>query len=155
MGTAGVALALAPRAILRIYTSDAAVIAGGTVLLRIAALFQLFDGLQVVATGALRGLARYAHAAGGALRGLLADRAAGGLRAVLSLRMGRSRHLGGPERGPDRDRVDAGDRVALAHRARRFTAIAVCYGAPAVPMAANRAWTRSAEPVNRPAGGWR
>jgi MATE family multidrug resistance protein len=57
MGTAGVALALAPRAILRIYTSDAAAIAGGTVLLRIAALFQLFDGLQVVATGALRGLA--------------------------------------------------------------------------------------------------
>lgn len=57
MGTAGVVLALAPRAILRIYTSDAAAIAGGTVLLRIAALFQLFDGLQVVATGALRGLA--------------------------------------------------------------------------------------------------
>ena len=31
-------------------------IAGGAVLLRIAALFQLFDGLQVVSTGALRGL---------------------------------------------------------------------------------------------------
>jgi MATE family multidrug resistance protein len=57
MGSAGVALALAPHAILRIYTSDVAVIACGTVLLRIAALFQLFDGLQVVATGALRGMA--------------------------------------------------------------------------------------------------
>jgi len=57
MGSAGVVLALAPRAILRIFTGDTAVIAGGVVLLRIAALFQLFDGLQVVATGALRGLA--------------------------------------------------------------------------------------------------
>jgi len=51
-----VALGTAPRWIVRIYTHDAAVIAGGAVLLRIAALFQLFDGLQVVATGALRGL---------------------------------------------------------------------------------------------------
>jgi len=56
MGGAGVALGAAPRWIVRIYTDDAAVIAGGAVLLRIAALFQLFDGLQVVATGALRGL---------------------------------------------------------------------------------------------------
>jgi MATE family multidrug resistance protein len=56
MGSAGVVLSLAPGAILRIYTSDATVIAVGTVLLRMAALFQLFDGLQVVATGALRGL---------------------------------------------------------------------------------------------------
>ena len=56
MGGAGVLLGVAPRWIVRIYTSDAAVIAGGAVLLRIAALFQLFDGLQVVATGALRGL---------------------------------------------------------------------------------------------------
>jgi len=57
MGSAGLVLAMAPRIILSIYTNDAAVIAGGAVLLRIAALFQLFDGLQVVATGALRGLA--------------------------------------------------------------------------------------------------
>jgi len=56
MGGAGVLLGAAPRWIVRIYTQDAAVIAGGAVLLRIAALFQLFDGLQVVATGALRGL---------------------------------------------------------------------------------------------------
>ena len=56
MGGAGVALGIVPRWIVRIYTGDAAVIAGGAVLLRIAALFQLFDGLQVVATGALRGL---------------------------------------------------------------------------------------------------
>jgi len=56
MATAGVLLASAPRLILRMYTTDATVIAGGALLLRIAALFQLFDGLQVVATGALRGL---------------------------------------------------------------------------------------------------
>ena len=56
MAGAGVVLAAAPRFILGIYTVDAAVIAGGAGLLRIAALFQLFDGLQVVATGALRGL---------------------------------------------------------------------------------------------------
>ena len=56
MASAGVVLAAAPRFILRVYTTDASVVAGGALLLRIAALFQLFDGLQVVATGALRGL---------------------------------------------------------------------------------------------------
>jgi MATE family multidrug resistance protein len=56
MAGAGVALGTVPGWIVRIYTSDAAVIAAGAVLLRIAALFQLFDGLQTVSTGALRGL---------------------------------------------------------------------------------------------------
>jgi MATE family multidrug resistance protein len=55
MASAGLLLACVPRAIVRLYSRDAAVIASGAVLLRIAALFQLFDGLQVVATGALRG----------------------------------------------------------------------------------------------------
>ncbi len=45
-----------PRPILRIYTSDRAVLQVGVGLLAIAALFQLFDGVQTVATGALRGL---------------------------------------------------------------------------------------------------
>lgn len=40
----------------RLFTSDPAVVATGVVLLRVAAAFQLFDGLQVVTTGALRGL---------------------------------------------------------------------------------------------------
>ncbi len=44
-----------PRPILRIFTTDLEVIAVGVGLLAVAALFQLFDGLQVVATGALRG----------------------------------------------------------------------------------------------------
>ena len=56
MSTAGVALAFAPRWIARLYTPEAAVIAASAGLLRIAALFEVFDGLQVVATGALRGL---------------------------------------------------------------------------------------------------
>jgi MATE family multidrug resistance protein len=56
MGSAGLALALIPRLILRLYTAEAGLIATGVVLLRLAALFQLFDGFQVVATGALRGV---------------------------------------------------------------------------------------------------
>jgi MATE family multidrug resistance protein len=56
MGTAGVVMWVAPRSIVRAFLSDAAVIAQGAVLLRIAALFELFDGFQVVATGALRGV---------------------------------------------------------------------------------------------------
>jgi len=56
MGMAGIALWVAPRFIVRRFIADAAVIAAGATLLRIAAFFELFDGLQVVATGALRGL---------------------------------------------------------------------------------------------------
>ena len=56
MGGAGVALTLAPRWIVRAFIGDTRVIAAGAVLLRIAAVFELFDGFQVVATGALRGL---------------------------------------------------------------------------------------------------
>ena len=46
---------LAPRAIVRVYTPDPAVIRAASGLLFVAAFFQLFDGLQAVATGALRG----------------------------------------------------------------------------------------------------
>jgi len=56
MGAAGLALWTAPRSIVRMFIGDPAVIATGGVLLRIAAFFELFDGVQVVATGALRGL---------------------------------------------------------------------------------------------------
>jgi MATE family multidrug resistance protein len=47
---------LFPRAIARSYTHDRAVISFAVRLLWIAAAFQLFDGAQAVATGALRGL---------------------------------------------------------------------------------------------------
>jgi len=56
MSAAGLALTFVPRWIARLYTPEAAVIAASAALLRIAALFEIFDGLQVVATGALRGL---------------------------------------------------------------------------------------------------
>jgi MATE family multidrug resistance protein len=46
---------LLPREIARIYTRDARVVEFSVVLFAIAAVFQLFDGLQVVVTGALRG----------------------------------------------------------------------------------------------------
>lgn len=56
MALAGLTFVAAPRSIIRPFTHDAAVIAVGVSLLRVAAAFQLFDGIQVVATGVLRGL---------------------------------------------------------------------------------------------------
>ena len=50
------AFILIPLPILRIYTTDARVLGLGTGLLTLAAGFQLFDGIQTVVTGALRGL---------------------------------------------------------------------------------------------------
>jgi MATE family multidrug resistance protein len=55
MGVAGLFFWTLPRPILRLFTPDPAVVERGVPLLFVAALFQLFDGLQVVATGALRG----------------------------------------------------------------------------------------------------
>jgi multidrug resistance protein, MATE family len=45
-----------PETLIRIYSSDPSVIELGVVLLFICSVFQLFDGLQTVTTGALRGL---------------------------------------------------------------------------------------------------
>jgi MATE family multidrug resistance protein len=56
MSCSALAFWLMPQPILRIYTSDAGVLASAAGLLAIAAFFQLFDGVQTVATGALRGL---------------------------------------------------------------------------------------------------
>ena len=44
-----------PTLVIRAFTTDPAVIATGASLLGVAAVFQLFDGLQVVGTGILRG----------------------------------------------------------------------------------------------------
>ncbi len=55
MSAAAVLLLVAPRLIARLFTPAEEVISGAATLLRIAAFFQLFDGLQIVATGALRG----------------------------------------------------------------------------------------------------
>jgi MATE family multidrug resistance protein len=45
-----------PGALLNLFTRDPTVIAVGTKILRVVALFQIFDGIQVCTTGALRGL---------------------------------------------------------------------------------------------------
>ena len=55
MSLAALALLIAPRVIAHLFTPEAAIIAAAAPLLRVAAFFQLFDGLQVTATGALRG----------------------------------------------------------------------------------------------------
>jgi MATE family multidrug resistance protein len=55
MTLAGITLLLIPRWIARIYTPDETVIRSAVLLLAVAAAFQLFDGIQTVATGALRG----------------------------------------------------------------------------------------------------
>ncbi|HTZ31507.1 MAG TPA: MATE family efflux transporter [Methylomirabilota bacterium] len=55
MATMSVVLLVFPRYIARIYTSDEAVIRNAVILLAAGAAFQLFDGIQTVATGALRG----------------------------------------------------------------------------------------------------
>ena len=49
------ALWLVPQYIVRVYTPDPSVIRAASALLFVGAFFQLFDGLQAVATGALRG----------------------------------------------------------------------------------------------------
>ena len=56
MSLSMLAFLLFPELIIRAFTSDPEVIAVGVSLLYVAAFFQLFDGLQAVTTGALRGL---------------------------------------------------------------------------------------------------
>jgi MATE family multidrug resistance protein len=55
MATCGVIFATVPGGLVRLFTADAAVVVLGSSLVVIAAFFQLFDGLQVVAAGVLRG----------------------------------------------------------------------------------------------------
>lgn len=56
MGAAALLFFLAPRALIGAFSPGPAVVDLGASLLFVAAIFQLFDGLQAVATGALRGL---------------------------------------------------------------------------------------------------
>ena len=52
----GIVFLVAPRPLIELYTHDPRVLAVGPSLLWIAAAFQIFDGVQTVCTGALRGL---------------------------------------------------------------------------------------------------
>lgn len=56
MALGGLVFVVVPEPIVQVFTNDAATIAVGASLLAIAAVFQLFDGIQVACTGALRGL---------------------------------------------------------------------------------------------------
>jgi multidrug resistance protein, MATE family len=53
---AGAVFLVAPGPLIKLYTHDPRVLAVGPSLLWIAAAFQIFDGIQTVSTGALRGL---------------------------------------------------------------------------------------------------
>jgi len=55
MSLASVVLLIFPRWIARMYTPDEKIIGSTVTLLAVCAAFQLFDGIQTVATGALRG----------------------------------------------------------------------------------------------------
>ena len=56
MAAAAATFLAAPRAILGLFTGDGHVVEVGLTLIVVVALFQIFDGLQGVATGTLRGL---------------------------------------------------------------------------------------------------
>jgi MATE family multidrug resistance protein len=56
MTSAAIAFFMLPVPIIAIFTRDSGVVFIGTRLLAVAACFQLFDGIQTAATGALRGL---------------------------------------------------------------------------------------------------
>ncbi|HEY4047545.1 MAG TPA: MATE family efflux transporter [Acidobacteriaceae bacterium] len=58
MALAACAFVTAPKLILAVYTRDSRVIGIGVRLLLVAAIFQIFDGIQIVSTGALRGLGK-------------------------------------------------------------------------------------------------
>ncbi|HKW97280.1 MAG TPA: MATE family efflux transporter [Bryobacteraceae bacterium] len=55
MAAAGVALVMFPEYIARVFTTDKVVIRTAIALLSVVAMFQLFDGIQAVVTGTLRG----------------------------------------------------------------------------------------------------
>lgn len=55
MSCAAISFVVFPDFIVRIYTADPEVMKIGITLLAVAAIFQLFDGIQIVASGALRG----------------------------------------------------------------------------------------------------
>jgi MATE family multidrug resistance protein len=56
MSLAAATLVLLPKPLIELYTSDPQVLAVGSALLGWVAAFQIFDGIQIVSTGSLRGL---------------------------------------------------------------------------------------------------
>jgi MATE family multidrug resistance protein len=56
MFLAAIALVVFPRPLIELYTSDPGVLAVGSGLLLVVATFEIFDAIQIVSTGSLRGL---------------------------------------------------------------------------------------------------
>jgi multidrug resistance protein, MATE family len=56
MAVAAAVFVLAPKILVNIYTQDPGTVTVGVHLLAVAAIFQIFDGIQGIGTGALRGL---------------------------------------------------------------------------------------------------
>jgi len=56
MAMSGAVLTLGPHVLAHVYSTEAAVVALATLLIPIAGVFQIFDGLQVVSIGVLRGV---------------------------------------------------------------------------------------------------
>ena len=57
MGTTALVMTAVPEALARVYTNEMAVVALAATLIPIAGVFQVFDGMQVVSLGILRGIA--------------------------------------------------------------------------------------------------
>jgi MATE family multidrug resistance protein len=66
MGIGAIVFATIPSVLVRFFSQDSEIVEIGTALVRVAALFQLFDGMQAVGAGALRGAGdvRFAFAGG-------------------------------------------------------------------------------------------
>ena len=97
---------LVPRQLIGLFSKDADVLAVGSSLLFLAAIFQLFDGIQGVITGTLRGIGdtrtpMVVNLVAHWVLGLPTE-----LRAVLRDRLGRVRIVGRPIAGLDRHRID-------------------------------------------------
>ena len=104
MTCSGLLFVSIPTWIARLFSPDPMVIRTGARLLLVAAAFQLFDGLQTVATGALRG-------SGDTKTPMLANFVAYwliglpvGLSLMFQIRMGRGWNLDRVVRRPDDDR---------------------------------------------------
>jgi MATE family multidrug resistance protein len=87
-GSVGVLLIVTPTPLLRAFTDDPQLLSIGVRLLSIAAVFQLFDGTQAVATGVLRGVGDTRTPMAVTRRRPLGVRAAGGLVALFPARPG-------------------------------------------------------------------
>ena len=65
MGAGAIGFASAPEFLVRLFTHDEEIVSLGAALVRVAAIFQLFDGMQAVGAGALRGAGDVRFAFGG------------------------------------------------------------------------------------------